>query len=244
MAVTSLKVVMPLTVPFSILRCVPTNSVFEIYHLMTPVYVSVIYLFIFLHSFPSETSPEHFNRVFSTCAVRKTKTLGTEWMLVVDWLIFGHGVFPAVKSNQVENAPCDVTREILLNIIHTHQIKIRQKKLRNLFNPSAIFFVTKIPCFCHHVESYQPSIFIISTKQNRSQFSWTVPSYRFCIKPTVAVMAQRGVSLNVTKLLRKEQNYFFLYLSSNWFSDNKHKLIFIEYQTTPIPHIKKATNCP
>ena len=29
-AVISLKVVMSLTVPFSILRCVPTNSVFEI----------------------------------------------------------------------------------------------------------------------------------------------------------------------------------------------------------------------
>ena len=84
---------------------------------MTPVYVSVIYLF--LHSFPSETSPEHFKRVFSTCAVRKTKSLGTEWMLVVDRLIFRHGVFPAVKSNQVENAPCDVTREILLIITHT-----------------------------------------------------------------------------------------------------------------------------
>ena len=96
--------------------------------IMTPVYVSVIYFILFyfiffLRSFPSETSPEHFNRVFSTCAVRKTKTLETEWMLVVDWLIFGHGVFPAVKSNRVENAPCDVTRENLLNIIHTHQIK-------------------------------------------------------------------------------------------------------------------------
>ena len=144
---------------------------------MTPVHVFVIYLF--LHSFPSETYPKHFNRVFSTCAVRKTKTLGTERMLVVDWLIFRHDVFPAVKSNRVENAPRDVTREILLNIIHTHQIKIRQKKLRNLFTPSAIFFVTKFHVFviCHHVESYQPSIFIISTKQNRSQFSWTVPSY-------------------------------------------------------------------
>ena len=90
---------------------------------------------------------EHFNRVFLTCTVRKTKTLGTEWMLIVDWLIFRHGVFPAVKSNRVENAPCDVTKEILLNIIHTHQIKIRQKKLRNLFTPSAIFFVTKFHVF-------------------------------------------------------------------------------------------------
>ena len=86
---------------------------------------------------------EHFNRVFSTCAVQKTKTLGTEWMHIVDWLIFRHGAFPAVKSNRVENAPCDVARDILLNIIHAHQIKIRQKKLRNLFTPSSIFFVIK-----------------------------------------------------------------------------------------------------
>ena len=114
---------------FHIALCANQFRVWNRYHIMTPVYVSVIYFilfysfFFFLHSFPSETSPEHFNRVFSTCAVRKTKTLGTEWMLVVEWLIFGHGVFPAVKSNRVENAPCDVTREILLNIIHTHQIK-------------------------------------------------------------------------------------------------------------------------
>ena len=170
---------------FHIALCANQFRVWNRYHIMTPVYASVIYSisFFFLHSFPSETSPEHFNRVFSTCAVRKTKTLGTEWMLVVDWLIFGHGVFPAVKSNRVENAPCDVTREILLNIIHTHQIKKDKKKLRNLFTPSAIFFVTKFHVFAIMSKlSYQPSIFIISTKQNRSQFSWTVPSYSFCIK--------------------------------------------------------------
>ena len=152
---------------------------------------------LFLHSFPSETSPEHFNRVFSTCAVRKTKTLGTEWMLVVDWLIFRHGVFPAVKSNRVENAPCDVTREILLNIIHTHQIKITQKKLRNLFTPSAIFFATKFHVLSsclklpakhfHHINETEPfSVFVNGTV------------LQFCIKRTVAMMAQRGVSLNVT----------------------------------------------
>ena len=170
-AVISLKVVISLTVPFSILRCVPANSVFEI-GIMTPVYVSVIYFCI--RSLVRRTSPEHFNRVFSTCAVRKTKTLGTEWMLVVDWLIFRHGVFPAVKSNRVENAPCDVTREILLNIIHTHQIKIRQKK------------------------SYQRSIFphINETEPFSVFVNGTV--LQFCIKRTVAMMAQRGVSLNVT----------------------------------------------
>ena len=114
---------------------------------MTPVYVSVSYLCVrsLVRHLPN--TAEHFNRMFSTCAFRKTKTLGTEWMFVVDWLIFRHGVFPAVKSNRVENVPCDVSREILLNIIHTHQIKIRQKKLRNLFTPLIIFFVTKFHSF-------------------------------------------------------------------------------------------------
>ena len=37
-------------------------------------------------------------------------------MRVLDWVIFRLGVFPAVKSNRVENAPCDVTRKIVLNI--------------------------------------------------------------------------------------------------------------------------------
>ena len=93
--------------------------------------------------------------------------------------------------------PCDVTREILLNIIHTHQIKIRQKKLRNLFTPSAIFFVTKFHVFViiwklpakyfHHINETEPfSVFV-------NGIVW-----QFCIKRTVAMMAQRGVSLNVT----------------------------------------------
>ena len=172
MAVISLKVVISLTVglSFSILRCVPARQfrVWNSYHIMTPVYVSVIYLF--LHSFPSETSPEHFNWVFSTCAIRKTKTPATEWMLVVDWLIFRHGVFPAVKSNRVENTPCDVTREILLNIIHTHQIKIRQKKVRNLFTPSAIFFVTKFHVFV--IMSKATSQVFSSYQRNRTVLSF------------------------------------------------------------------------
>ena len=119
-------------------------------------------------------------------------------MLIVDWLIFRHGVFPAVKSNRVENAPCDVTGEILLNIVHTHQIKIRQKKLKNLFTPSAIFFVTKFHVFVimskatsevffYHINETEPfSVFVNGTV------------LQFCIKRAVAMMAQRGVSLNVT----------------------------------------------
>ena len=101
-------------------------------------------------------SAEHFNRVFSTCAVRKTKTLGTEWMLIVDWLIFRHGVFPAMKSNQVEN--------------DTHQIKIRQKKLINLFTPSAIFFVTKFHVFV--IMSKTISEVFSSHQRNRTVLSF------------------------------------------------------------------------
>ena len=112
---------------------------------MTPMYVSVIYFCIrsLVRHLPNTSIGCFWLALFG-----KPRHWGqTEWMLVVDLLIFRHGVFPAVKSNRVENAPCDVTREILLNIIHTHQIKIRQKKLRNLFTPSAIFFATKFNVF-------------------------------------------------------------------------------------------------
>ena len=63
----------------------------------------------------------------------------------------------------------------------------------------------KLPAkYFHHIDETEPfSVFVNGTV------------LQFCIKRIVAVMAQRGVSLNVTKLLRKEQNYFFLYLSSN-----------------------------
>ena len=190
-----------------------------------------------MHSFPSETSPEHFNRVFSTCAVRKTKTLGTEWMLVVDWLIFGHGVFPAVKSNRVENAPCDVTREILLNIIHTHQIKKRQKKLRNLFTPSAIFFVTKFHVFA--IMSKATSQAFSSYRRNRTVLSFR-ERYRltvFVSNGTVAVMAQRGVSLKsvLTCYEKNKMIFFFIWavidfvtINISWF------LLNIKQHPSPI----------
>ena len=97
---------------FHITLCTNQFHVWNWYHIMTPVYVSVIHVCILslVRHFPN--TAEHFNRVFSTCTVRKTKTLGTEWMHIVDWVIFRHGVFPAVKSNRVENATCDVAREI------------------------------------------------------------------------------------------------------------------------------------
>ena len=153
---------------------------------MTPVYVSVIYCYIrsLVRHLPNAV--EHFNPVFSTCAVRTTKTRGTKWMLFVDWLIFRHGVFPGVKSNRVENAPCDVTREILLNIIHTHQIKIRQKKLRNLFTPSAIFFVTKFHVFVI-MSKATSEVFFSSYQRNR-----TVLSFRERYRLTVLYQTNCG----------------------------------------------------
>ena len=133
---------------------------------------------------------EPFNQVFSACAVWKTKTLGTEWMCVIDWLIFRHGVFPAVKSNRVENAPCDVTREILLNIIHTHQFKTRQRKLRNLFTPSVIFFVTKF------------HVFVIMSKATSEVFSlyqWNRTVLSFHERYRLTVLYQPNCGYNGTK---------------------------------------------
>ena len=107
-------------------------------------------------------------------------------MLIVDWLIFRHGVFPAVKSNRVENAPCDFTREILLNIVHTHQIKIRQKKLKKLFTPSAIFFVTKFRVFVI-MSKATSEVFFLSYQRNR-----TVLSFRERYRLTVLYQTSCG----------------------------------------------------
>ena len=175
---------------------------------MTPVYVSVIYSCVrsLVRHLPN--TAEHFNRVFLTCAVRKTKTLGTEWMLIVDWLIYRHGVFPAVKWNRVENAPCDVTREILLNITHTHQIKIKQKKLRNWYTPSAIFFVTKFHVFV--ILSKATSEVFSSYQRNRTVLSFH-ERYR------LTVLYQTNGGYNGTKrgftecdlIVTKRKNIFF-----------------------------------
>ena len=118
------------------------------------------------------------------------------------------GVFPAVKSNRVENAPCDVTREILLNIIHTHQIKIRQKKLRNLLTPSAIIFVTKF------------HVFVIMSEATSKVFSWyqrnrTVLSFREHYRLTVLYQTNcgnDGTKRGFTKcdfIVRKRTKSFF-----------------------------------
>ena len=90
-----------------------------------------------------------------------------------------------ISSSEVENSPCDVTREILLNITHKHQIKIRQKKLRNVFTPSAIFFVTKFHVFV--IMSKATSQVFSSYQRNR-----TVLSFRERYRLTVLYQTNCG----------------------------------------------------
>ena len=108
---------------FSRLLYVPANSVFEkvIIWLVLCMYMQINFAFV-----PQwDTSPGRFRLTL----LGNPRHWGRSWMGVVNWFFFfRHGVFPSVKSNRVKNAPCDVAVEILLNIIHTHQFKIRQKQ--------------------------------------------------------------------------------------------------------------------
>ena len=183
---------------------------------MSPVHVSVIYFCIrsLVRHLPN--TAEHLNRAFSTCAVRKTQTLGTEWMRSVDWLIFRHGVFLAMKSNRVKNAPCDVARETLLNIIHMHQLKIRQKKLRNLFTSSVIFFVAKFHVFL--IMSKATSEVFSSYQRNRTVLRFR-ERYRltFFFQPNCGYDGTKRGFTKCPLFVTKRTKCFFLYLSSNWF---------------------------
>ena len=157
------------------------------------------------------STAEQSNLVFSTWCYSERQDTGDRvnaWILVVDWLIFRHGVFPAVKSNPVENAPRDVTRELILNIIHTHQIKIRQKKLRNLFTPSAIFFVTKFHVFV--IISKATSEVFSSYQRNR-----TVLSFRERYRLTVLYQPNCGTKGGFTKcdLIATQRTKLFFSLS-------------------------------
>ena len=188
---------------------------------MTPVYVSVIFFCIrSLVRHPPNTSIGCFQLVL----FGKLKRWGHSECSSLIGCCFDMVYIPAVKSNRVENAPCDVTREILLNIIHTHQIKIRQKKLRNLFTPSAIFFATKFHVFV--IMSKATSAVFSSYQRNR-----TILSFRERYRLTVLYQTYcgyDGTERGFTKcdlIVTKRTNYFFLYLSSNSFSDNKHKLV-------------------
>ena len=164
-------------------------------------------------------------------------------MLVVDCLIFRHGVFSAVKSNRVENAPCDVTREILLNIIHTYHIKVRQKKLKNLFTPPTVFFVTKF------------HVFVIMSKATGEVFSSyhrnrTVLSFRERYRLTVLYQTNCGYDgtkrgftrcdLIVTK--RTKLFCFFILAVSDFLTTNiSWFLLNIKWHPSPYQESRKLS---
>ena len=109
---------------FQIALCASQFRVWNRYHIMSPVSVCTL----FLHSFPSETSQEHCRTlqpgVFDLCC---SENQGTgDRVNARRWLV---DLSSSISSSEVEHPPCAVTSEILLNIIHKHQSKIRQKKI-------------------------------------------------------------------------------------------------------------------
>ena len=146
---------------------------------MTPVYVSVIYFCIrSLVRHPRTLQSGVFDLRCSENQDTGDRVNARCWL--VD---FSTCVFPAVKSNPVENAPCDVAREILVNIIHTHRFKIRKKQLNNLFTPLVIFIVTK--CHVLVIMSKATSEVLALYQRNR-----TVHSFRERYRLTVLYMYQ------------------------------------------------------
>ena len=113
----------------------------------------------------------------------------------------------------------------------------RQKKLRNLFTPSAIFFVTKFHVFA--IMSKATSQAFSSYRRNRTVLSFR-ERYRltvFVSNGTVAVMAQRGVSLKsvLTCYEKNKMIFFFIWavidfmtINISWF------LLNIKQHPSPI----------
>ena len=116
---------------FHIALCANQFRVWNRYHIMTPVYVSVIYFILFYFIFCIRSLVRHLPNTSTGCfrlaLFGKPRHWGqSECSSLIGWFL--DIVFPAVKSNRVENAPCDVTREILLNIIHIHTSQIKKDK--------------------------------------------------------------------------------------------------------------------
>ena len=128
-------------------------------------------------SFPWKSS-YRWQYPFPYCVVENQDTRGqSECSSLIGWF-FDMVYFQ--QWSRTESKTSHVTllgRSYWISYIHTRSKKTKETK--KLTYSIGNFLCNKIPCFCHHVESYHPSIFIISTKQNRSQFSWTVPSYSF-----------------------------------------------------------------
>ena len=122
---------------------------------------------------------EHLNWVFSTCAVRKTKTLGTEWMLIVDWFIWW--CFSSSEVEQSQKRPMwryqgDLTE------YHTYTPdQNKTKETKKLINPIGDFLCNKTPCFCHHVKLPAKYFHDINETEPFSVFV-NITVLQFCIK--------------------------------------------------------------
>ena len=184
---------------FHIALCANQFRVWNRYHIMTPVYVSVIYFISFFYLFYFfcirslvRHLPSTSTGCFRLALFGKPRHWGqSECSSLIGWFL---DMVYFQQWSRTESKTPHVTllgRSYWISYIH-HQIK---KDKRNLFTPSAIFFVTKFHIFA--IMSKATSQAFSSYRRTRTVLSFR-ERYRltvFVSNGTVAVMAQRGVSL-------------------------------------------------
>ena len=187
---------------FHIALCASQFRVWNRYHIMTPVYVSVIYFCIrSLVRHPSNTSIG----CFQLALFGKLRHWGqNECTSLIGWFfdMVYFQQWSATESktphvtllvdcftSHVAEPVGGVEQTTLLGISYwisyTHQIKIRQKKLRNLFTPSAMFFATKFHVF---VIMYKATSEVFSSYQRNR----TILSFRERYRLTVLYQTHCG----------------------------------------------------
>ena len=154
-------------------------------------------------------------------------------MLVVDWLIFGHGVFPAVKSKTPHVTL--LGRSYWISYIHTRSKKTKETK--KLIYSIGNFLCNKIPWFA--IMSKATSQAFSSYWRNRTVLSFR-ERYRltvFVSNGTMAVMAQRGVSLKsvLTCYEKNKMIFFFIWAAIDFMTINiSWFLLNIKQHPSPI----------
>ena len=147
---------------FHIALCASQFRVWNRYHIMTPVYVSVIY-FCIRHA-------RAVMHVGIACPRRRGKrSRHSRRMRTRNFFVSG-------------KRPMVAWVDGLCVIL----VKIRQKKLKNLFTPSAIFFVTKFRVFVI-MSKATSEVFFLSYQRNR-----TVLSFRERYRLTVLYQTSCG----------------------------------------------------
>ena len=213
---------------------------------MTPVYVSVIYFilfyfilffyFIFCIRSLVRHLPNTSTGCFRLALFGKPRHWGqSECSSLIGWFL---DLVYFQQWSRTESKTPHVTllgRSYWISYIHTRSKKTKETK--KLIYSIGNFLCNKIPCFCHHVESYQPSIFIISTKRTVLSFRERYRLTVFVSIGTVAVMAQRGVSLKsvLTCYEKNKMIFFFIWavidfltINISWF------LLNIKQHPSPI----------